>query len=109
MFATVAMFGGMNILLLWPASLIFQIRGRGQGCGSAVSLFPLLSLSGAGQTQQQSMTHLSSLALFTQLFCFILAGDKCFLTRNCCSQFREMAPSDSKHAKVNDMVFHSYK
>uniref|UniRef100_A0AAX7SS52 PNK FHA domain-containing protein n=1 Tax=Astatotilapia calliptera TaxID=8154 RepID=A0AAX7SS52_ASTCA len=25
------------------------------------------------------------------------------------NRFREMAPSDSKHAKVNDMVFHSYK
>ncbi|KAM8853628.1 bifunctional polynucleotide phosphatase/kinase [Synchiropus picturatus] len=25
------------------------------------------------------------------------------------NRFREMAPSDTKHAKVNDMVFHSYK
>ncbi|XP_059188176.1 bifunctional polynucleotide phosphatase/kinase [Centropristis striata] len=25
------------------------------------------------------------------------------------NRFREMAPSDSKHAKVNDMIFHSYK
>ncbi|XP_044209961.1 bifunctional polynucleotide phosphatase/kinase isoform X1 [Thunnus albacares] len=25
------------------------------------------------------------------------------------NRFREMAPSDSKHLKVNDMVFHSYK
>uniref|UniRef100_A0A8C5DMQ6 PNK FHA domain-containing protein n=1 Tax=Gouania willdenowi TaxID=441366 RepID=A0A8C5DMQ6_GOUWI len=25
------------------------------------------------------------------------------------NRFREMTPSDSKHAKVNDMVFHSYK
>ncbi|XP_073343188.1 bifunctional polynucleotide phosphatase/kinase [Pagrus major] len=25
------------------------------------------------------------------------------------NRFREMAPSNSKHAKVNDMVFHSYK
>ncbi|XP_069551502.1 bifunctional polynucleotide phosphatase/kinase [Brachyistius frenatus] len=25
------------------------------------------------------------------------------------NRFREMAPSDSKHAKVNDMFFHSYK
>lgn len=25
------------------------------------------------------------------------------------NRFREMAPSDSKHAKVNDMVFHSYR
>uniref|UniRef100_A0A4W6DSK4 Polynucleotide kinase 3'-phosphatase n=1 Tax=Lates calcarifer TaxID=8187 RepID=A0A4W6DSK4_LATCA len=25
------------------------------------------------------------------------------------NRFREMVPSDSKHAKVNDMVFHSYK
>ncbi|XP_042342152.1 bifunctional polynucleotide phosphatase/kinase [Plectropomus leopardus] len=25
------------------------------------------------------------------------------------NRFREMAPSDRKHAKVNDMVFHSYK
>ncbi|XP_067363231.1 bifunctional polynucleotide phosphatase/kinase [Channa argus] len=25
------------------------------------------------------------------------------------NRFREMAPSDSKHIKVNDMVFHSYK
>ncbi|XP_068601970.1 bifunctional polynucleotide phosphatase/kinase [Brachionichthys hirsutus] len=25
------------------------------------------------------------------------------------NRFREMAPSDCKHAKVNDMVFHSYK
>ncbi|XP_031599957.2 bifunctional polynucleotide phosphatase/kinase [Oreochromis aureus] len=25
------------------------------------------------------------------------------------NRFREMAPSESKHAKVNDMVFHSYK
>uniref|UniRef100_A0A3Q3BGY2 Polynucleotide kinase 3'-phosphatase n=1 Tax=Kryptolebias marmoratus TaxID=37003 RepID=A0A3Q3BGY2_KRYMA len=25
------------------------------------------------------------------------------------NRFREMAPSDGKHAKVNDMVFHSYK
>ncbi|TDH15132.1 hypothetical protein EPR50_G00028430 [Perca flavescens] len=25
------------------------------------------------------------------------------------NKFREMAPSDSKHAKVNDMIFHSYK
>ncbi|KAM6932889.1 bifunctional polynucleotide phosphatase/kinase-like [Xenentodon cancila] len=25
------------------------------------------------------------------------------------NRFREMAPSDSKHTKVNDMVFHSYK
>ncbi|XP_029301613.1 bifunctional polynucleotide phosphatase/kinase [Cottoperca gobio] len=25
------------------------------------------------------------------------------------NRFREMAPSDTKHAKVNDMIFHSYK
>ncbi|XP_053277999.1 bifunctional polynucleotide phosphatase/kinase isoform X3 [Pleuronectes platessa] len=25
------------------------------------------------------------------------------------NKFREMAPSESKHAKVNDMIFHSYK
>ncbi|XP_035477636.1 bifunctional polynucleotide phosphatase/kinase [Scophthalmus maximus] len=25
------------------------------------------------------------------------------------NRFREMAPSESKHAKVNDMIFHSYK
>ncbi|KAF1393755.1 hypothetical protein PFLUV_G00019310 [Perca fluviatilis] len=25
------------------------------------------------------------------------------------NKFREMAPSDSKHVKVNDMIFHSYK
>ncbi|KAM4589332.1 bifunctional polynucleotide phosphatase/kinase-like [Fundulus diaphanus] len=25
------------------------------------------------------------------------------------NRFREMAPSDSKHPKVNDMIFHSYK
>ncbi|XP_061574971.1 bifunctional polynucleotide phosphatase/kinase [Cololabis saira] len=25
------------------------------------------------------------------------------------NRFREMAPSDGKHAKVNDMIFHSYK
>lgn len=25
------------------------------------------------------------------------------------NRFREMAPSDSKHVKVNDMIFHSYK
>lgn len=34
----------------------------------------------------------------------------CFFKKHhYCRQFREMAPSDSKHAKVNDMVFHSYK
>lgn len=43
---------------------VFQICGCGQGSRSAVSLFPLLSLSGGSQTQQQSMTLLSTLCLF---------------------------------------------
>lgn len=90
---------------------VFQLCGRGEGRRSALSLFPLLSLSGASQTQQQSMTHLSAQPLFT--LCFVLSWlvmtSVCFFFVHYCFQFREMIPSDNKHAKVNDMVFHSYK
>lgn len=59
---------------------IFQLCGCGQGCGSAMSLFPLLSLAGASHTQQQSKARLCTLSLFFSWFvCFILAGgDKYF-------------------------------
>lgn len=56
---------------------IFQLCGCGQGCGSSLSLFPLLSLSGACQTQQQSMPHFFTLSLFFS--CLILAGDDRYL------------------------------
>lgn len=42
-------------------------------------------------------------------FCSCFVSFWLEMTYFLCSQFREMAPSDLKHAKVNDMVFHSYK
>lgn len=44
--------------------------------------------------------------LFILLFLFFFFKRcRCF----CHPKFREMVPSDVKHAKVNDMIFHSYK
>lgn len=63
----------LGAFMFYLSSLcVLQLCGCGQGCRSSLSLFPILSLPGASQAQQQSRPRFFTLSLFFS--CLIVSG-----------------------------------